>query len=235
MRRFAFLAAGVGAIALASITPAAAQGVDRWSGFYIGAHAGGAWTDASWDQVSLTAEQIDFSRRGFAGGGHLGLQQQFGNIVAGVEIAYSALNGNSNVVSPLAPNVSYSAGIDNLLTVTGRLGFTANQWLLYVKGGWASAKIEYKGAESTVPDSFSISDRTTGWVLGAGVEYLLTSNLVLGLEYTRINFKEQSYTGVTAGSIPFGIDRAKTDTDLLMARLSYKIGWPARGGATPLK
>lgn len=238
MRISTAFAAGAGALALALLSPASAQeldrqGLDRWSGFYIGSHAGSARAKSSWENINLTDEQIEFRRMGFAAGGHLGLQQQFGNVVAGMEITYSAVKGKSDVSSAIAPAVTYSAGLNELLTVTGRFGFAANQWLLYVKGGWASAKAEYKGTEAIIPDAFNLSGRTTGWVLGGGVEYSLANNLVLGLEYTRINLKEQSFTGQTTSSIDFALDRARTDTDLLMARISYKIGWPAREGAAP--
>lgn len=235
LRSLTTFAGGVAALAVALMMPVSAQGLDRWSGFYIGAHGGSARTNASWENIDLTSERMEFSRRGFAGGGHLGLQQQLGSIVAGFELGYSALNAGADVVSPLTPAVTYSSELKNLITVTGRLGFAANQWLLYAKGGWASASVGYKGVEALIPDSFSLSERATGWVLGGGVEYQLTSNLVLGLDYTRIDLKERSFTGATRTAIPFTLDRAKTDTGLLMARISYKIGWPARGDAAPLK
>ncbi|MGH6816569.1 MAG: hypothetical protein ACREC6_12780, partial [Hyphomicrobiaceae bacterium] len=81
--------------------------VYRWGGLYVGAHLGGAWTDVDWtavrspwsdeDEQGGEADEVavpDGTRLkrgidGFAGGGHVGIQHQFGRWVLGVEASLS--------------------------------------------------------------------------------------------------------------------------------------------------
>ena len=57
----------------------------NWTGFYIGGHVGGAWSDVDWANVTLTGERVSNDASGFIGGGQIGYNQQFGSLVLGVE------------------------------------------------------------------------------------------------------------------------------------------------------
>ncbi len=62
-----------------------------------------------------------------------------------------------------------------LATVTGRLGYAANNWLLYGKGGVAWADEEASNTTTNagvVTDRNSGSETRTGWTIGAGVEWV---------------------------------------------------------------
>src|SRR5262245_47399570 len=45
-----------------------------WTGFYVGAHLGGAWSDVEWANVTLTDERVTNDSSGFFGGRSDGLQ-----------------------------------------------------------------------------------------------------------------------------------------------------------------
>ena len=60
----------------------------NWTGFYIGGHAGYAWSDVTWDNVSLTGEPVSNDDSGFIGGGQVGYNWQFGQVVLGIEGTY---------------------------------------------------------------------------------------------------------------------------------------------------
>src|SRR5262252_8569404 len=60
-----------------------------WTGFFVGAHLGGAWSDVEWANVTLTGERVTNDGSGFFGGAQMGYNQQIGNIIIGVETTLS--------------------------------------------------------------------------------------------------------------------------------------------------
>src|SRR5262245_58740081 len=65
------------------------QPIANWTGFYIGGNVGGAWSDVEWSDISLTGERLNNNASGFIGGGQIGYNHQFGNLVLGVEATVS--------------------------------------------------------------------------------------------------------------------------------------------------
>ena len=110
-----------------------------------------------------------------------------------------------SIVTPAS--VTYqSTDINAIGTVTGRLGFAADKFLIYAKGGWATANVDISGRNMALPDAFSFSDRRNGWTVGTGVEYMVARNFSLGVEYSYIDLGSQSYAGLTTpGGIPFTV------------------------------
>ena len=63
----------------------------NWSGFYIGAHAGGDFGNSSWSDP-FTGASNTFSSTGFLGGAQLGANYQLNMLVLGVEGDFSWTN-----------------------------------------------------------------------------------------------------------------------------------------------
>ena len=63
----------------------------NWSGFFVGGHAAGALSQIDW-AFTTPAEGTDHNERAFGGGVHAALQRQWGRTVAGVEVAYTAID-----------------------------------------------------------------------------------------------------------------------------------------------
>jgi outer membrane immunogenic protein len=93
--------------------------------------------------------------------------------------------------------------------------------LFYGKGGYANGKISVSGA-NTDGDEFAGSKRHDGWVLGAGVEYLLATNVVVGLEYSHIDLEEETYS-FNSGGATLRVEDVRSDVDAFSARVSYKF------------
>jgi len=214
--------AGVGALMLLVAASTGAKAGD-WSGFYVGAHLGGAWAGVDWADISLTSEPVSNDSNGFIGGGHIGVQHQFNNIVVGVEASISGAD-LSDTTSSFVPGVTYTTEIDTMVTVAGRLGVTFNHFLPYVKVGYAAADVSTTGNVSFIPDSFNISDWEHGWIIGGGVETKLGENLVAGVEYNYIDLGEANRSGVTAAGTSFTITDVDTQIQSVTARISYKFG-----------
>src|SRR5215467_12915118 len=79
-----------------------------WTGFYVGGQLGGAWSAVDWAKVNLTGERVNNDASGFIGGGQVGYNQQFGNIVLGVETSLSGSTLSDDFRSGVNPAVTYS-------------------------------------------------------------------------------------------------------------------------------
>src|SRR5262252_159492 len=166
--------------------------VYNWTGFYIGGNVGGAW-----DHVDVTDHffgvNVSNTRSGFIGGGQIGYNWQFApQWVFGVEWMFDGTDIHSDFgpVTDAAGNTFIAhEKVEWLSTLTARLGYAANNWLFYVKGGggWV-----HDTASATVADaagaafSGSLSDSRGGWVVGAGIEYGFTPNWTGKVEWQHL-------------------------------------------------
>jgi outer membrane immunogenic protein len=194
-----------------------------WTGFYVGVHAGGAWSEVDWSNVSFTGERFDNSESGFIGGGQIGYNQQFGNIVLGVEATISGTDLSRDFRSILVPTTQFGADIHSIATVTGRFGVASDQWLFYGKAGWASARVEFSGRDTALPDSFSFDDWRNGWTAGFGLEYKIGHNMSFGVEYSFIELGSESDNGRTRLATPITLRDQDLQIQSVTARLNFQF------------
>ena len=85
--------------------------------------------------------------------------------------------------------------IKSLVSVTGRVGYSWDRFLGYVKGGGAWESDDYN--ISTPGFVSSLSETRTGWTVGVGGEYAFTDWLTGFVEYNYYDFgtKSASFTG----------------------------------------
>jgi outer membrane immunogenic protein len=199
-----------------------------WAGFYVGAHAGGAWSETDWTFFNgVGPEDFQNNASSFIGGGQVGLQGQWGHLVAGIEVSFSGVKLDDTVTAVLFADRSRSSTIENLLLVTGRLGYSTGPWLFYGKGGFASADVDFNTfVTSTGAPTTSSSDRENGWTVGFGTEYALTRNIIVGLEYdfVRLDIGDRNQFVFTGFISPETVSNAHADIQAVMARVSYKFG-----------
>src|SRR5262245_22870472 len=232
----------LGALALAP-TAAGADGAARgkaepaccntWSGFYFGVNAGYGWGDAEWQGPATFFGVNTFSTdaRGGLVGGHAGVLVQRGHFVAGIEVSYDAAWLKDTVVGPVPvfPNDSFKTEINDLLLIVGRLGVAMNNFLLYGKAGFASSNVELSGL-SGVPVAgvtFNKDERLNGWTVGAGLEWMLSRNIILGIEYNFVHLDNEAFdlrTGGTVVGLPVLVNLDDVEIHTVMGRLSYKFG-----------
>jgi len=210
------LAADLGARPVYSKAPAYAQPIYNWTGFYIGAHVGGAFnSDNSFN--GLTTGNNNDGR--FLGGLQAGADYQFApNWVVGVEGQYSWLGNNNNgVVFPggfLYTNDQRAIG-----SVTGRLGYTWGPGLLYVKGGYAFSDNNDFLTQNGGPAVFALNGgHSDGYTVGAGLEYMFAQNWSGKVEYQYYNFGNAQFVTPTVLA-PFGSFR--TDDHTVKAGINY--------------
>src|SRR5262245_54738075 len=106
--------------------------VYNWTGFYVGGHAGGSWTNEEFINTATFAGFPDLSpgqgfrqrETGFIGGGHIGYNWQASNFVFGLEGSIDGLSTEGTLL-----NTAFGAGDDRfswrsewMASVVGRAG-----------------------------------------------------------------------------------------------------------------
>jgi outer membrane immunogenic protein len=175
----------------------------------------------NWANVNLTGERVNNDASNFVGGAQLGYNHQFGSVVLGVEGTLSGASIGDDFRSGKVPAVTYSTGVTSISTLTGRVGFAANQWLVYGKAGWAGAQVEVSGRNTASGDRFSFDDWRSGWTVGAGIDYKVARNISLGLEYSFIDLGSAHYHSRTALGFPVNIVDHDVQVQSLTARLNF--------------
>ena len=224
-----------------------------WTGLYGGVHGGYGWGDSDYsfppvpgvfEFFAPVPDGGRFGQRldgGFAGG-HFGYNQQIGRSVIGLEAAFSGSLLKGNSVNPfaatVAPTVSYDANLKWLATLTPRIGFASGNWLTFVKGGLAAGEVRSELTSTALAPArvFQEANRHVGWTVGAGVEYALTGNWLLGAEYNYYDLGSEPYGGRAdpRNLIPIGPVQYSADLrfSTAMASLSYKLDAPPPGMAS---
>jgi opacity protein-like surface antigen len=183
-----------------------------WTGCYLGAHVGGGWArkDVT-DPVQLVQDNlsgigpvttgvttVSVSPTGVVVGGQFGCDYQFApSWVAGFEGAASGstMNGSTTTALPFSGDTALvTARTDFIASATARLGYAADRWLFYVKGGAAFAgdKYDVTGTFTGIPFGFEGLDQRPGWVVGGGVDWAFYHHWSLVLEYDYYQFGHHS-------------------------------------------
>ena len=206
-----------------------------WSGIYIGAHGGYGFGDMDYTLVvdGVVSEKASHDADGWLYGGHLGIQRQYGRLVAGFEASYSELDLSDTVASQIGGGRYRTIDIDSLFTVTARVGLARDSWLAYVKGGYAAADVDTAIFKDSSAKSVT-SGWDGGWTIGAGIEFSCLSRFIVGLEYdyVKLDVDERAGTLVSDGK-GFTYTDFDDDTHSVVARVSYKFG--DEQAPTPLK
>jgi len=201
-------------------------------------------------------------------GGHLGANFQAGVVVFGLETSFdwsgvrgttgeiqlytftfpsgccTNPSGTTNQTPPVATGIHgiFKTDVKWLATATPRFGISpTNNWLLYVKGGLAAARLDVYATRtdggSVAPplvsangQFWSDSMQRYGYTVGAGLEYALTRNFIIGVEGNYYNLGT-AHSGGTMTAPGGGIGTIQFNEDVKVAfwnvlgRLSYKIDW----------
>jgi outer membrane immunogenic protein len=207
-------------IAAAVVAP-----VFSWTGFYVGADVG-YWTSST--NLLLPALALSNGSpkpNGIALGGHLGYRYQFANnFVLGAEADLAWL-GNKTAYAALAgfAPASWALRATWNSSIRATAGISVDRALFYVTGGVSFLGINGCGVDNPAVSTAcrngtQFSGTRTGWTLGAGVDYAVTTNVSVRGEYLYANYGTRSY--VTPGSAG-GITSAKVETHTVRLGLNY--------------
>jgi outer membrane immunogenic protein len=210
-----------------------------WTGCYVGIEGGGAWGRSRHDDVVTRLPDTPyFDVSGGLAGVEYGCNHQFGgNWVFGIEgdISWTNKKGSSFDTGPVGiPSWSSETKEKWISTSRARIGWAWDRTLVYVTGGFATAKVE---ANVTVPTGFQVpagfySDHHTlyGWTVGAGIEYAFLNNWSLKAEYLYVRFQDQAFQYLGSG-LPLGSQRlgVNLDNHIVRAGLNWMFSDCAYG------
>jgi len=208
------LASAVGAV----LAPVAGQAADmapvykspppvpvaaNWTGFYIGASAGAAWTHGESDHYANDTNVRSQSKTQGIFGGTIGYNWQLGSYLFGLEADGSGL-GNSGTHLGSGAYDAERNRINWLVTARVRTGLVVGDTMAYVTGGVAFAGVRNcarcgADSEAVVQDKSS----RVGWTVGGGVEHMFTRNWTFAIEGLFVDLGRKVVDNSKVGSFAF--------------------------------
>ncbi len=220
-----------------------------WTGFYAGVNAGIAITDSNWSNTvvpSDTAQNLPavFSRHNVQGG-FGGIQagynyQTVDKVVVGINssMQFANMSGYDTCFGGYGDyHASCTNKIDWIADFTARFGYTpVEKLLIYVDGGIAYTSGSVQPANQAYgtsgPDGaagYRSSDfGYWGYVFGAGFDYAIANNWLLGADYKyyegvkkNVSFTPNAQENEV--SPPFSADVFQSGIHSLSVKLEYKF------------
>lgn len=184
------------------MAPAPVVSAADWSGGYAGLSLGYGGIDADGDDVLENLDDdnfldVDIDGDGVIGGGFVGYQHDFGSFVLGGELDLNASNIDFDEDDFFGDDINIDldddgevdnggASFDAIHRLKLRAGYDAGNALIYGVAGAAYGDAEIFG------DDYS----DTGWLVGAGVDYKVRENIVVGGEILYHNWDDFDDTGI---------------------------------------
>lgn len=211
-----FLALGVAAAQAADLprrsgapapAPMAANPAFTWTGAYVGLNGGYAW-----GRHTKAGRQLYSRPDGGVIGGTVGYNQQYGNVVAGVEGDLAATGVKSSGVAP-GP-VSGASRLTSLGTARARVGVAVDRALIYGTAGYAGGNLKNTLFDAPRGLGYRQDKWLNGYAVGAGVEYAVTNNITAKGEYIYADLGKKTYfanpnatpTGLTTSMVRGGVN-----------------------------
>ena len=211
--------------------------VYNWTGFYIGASAGGSlgFSDHV-DRASSLSNTSGYNVKGGLVGGTLGYNWEVSNIVVGFEGDASWV-GERGTMPDVGANALANGFVDPgtgqslfssftnetwLATARGRVGYAFNTLLFYGTAGYAAAGVEagiYDNAHNLLA---SMSSTRSGWTAGGGLEWGFAPSWSAKFEWLYMKFNTVALnTAFAEGSrnVPF-------DDNVVRFGVNYRFGGP---------
>lgn len=212
--------------------PVAAAPGFNWTGVYVGASSGAMKVDQDW--VTPFGGGVnthdDVGLRGYLAGGQAGYNLQLGSIVVGVEGDAGRSNSRGGHACDDAGGAvlgqfdfTCRGRLENLASLSARLGFVWGRALLYAKGGVANGEIRVETSNNRLlpvsPSNTPVNGETkrqTGWTVGAGMEFALNNNWTAKAEYMHYDLGSDNYR--VDGTL---VATAKTAGDIVRVGVNY--------------
>jgi len=265
MNKLAGLTLCLAGLAILALPTTANATPFTWTGFYIGGNVGAGFGG---DSTSVDLEGFNYfaanpapgevtevgDDSAFIGGGQIGYNYAFSNLVAGIEADFSGFDFQAAKIpasskADWGSDTRVSVEMNWLSTVRGRLGVAMDRWLIYGTGGVAFSDGEYRNHDfcNTLPRCGgglldAKGDMDTGWTVGGGAEFAWMANWTAKAEYLFVRFDGERYSGTAHFPAPrdpvdFKFSSSPAEFNIVRVGLNYKFGgrYEAPPSEAPLK
>ena len=171
-----------------------------WSGAYVGAQIGFLNADGEFDESEafdpttglpfiLPGGFVDAD--GLIGGVHAGFNFEFsGGLVVGLYADYDFAGADLDVVFGNGVGFGTDLQIDGIARGLVKAGYGYGRVLPYLQGGIAYASVDFEDDDRFDGfDDENVAD-DIGFAVGAGIDYALTDNVIVGGDYVYHNFSD---------------------------------------------
>jgi outer membrane immunogenic protein len=219
-----------------------------WTGTYVGANVGGAW--GTFHVQPATTNNLtggvgapgvmNIDNSSVIGGFQAGYNWQIGQWVLGFEQDYQ-FTGLKQTAAFAAPAGLFLAGdsiavkTDYLAATRAKVGMAWDRALIYAAGGLETGEFDVsstyvtRGAGGSPALGFTDASKFHfGFTVGAGVDYAVTNNVFIGIEYRYLDLGKETYNlgaftpaGAAAQTVSSTVDLKASE---VTARLNFKLG-----------
>ena len=202
----------------------------NWTGCFIGGNVGGVWVKSDFTAAPPDPVQPlgSHDASSVIGGVQGGCDYQVGRWVFGIQGDYDWTSAKGEHPSFAAPNFLIRSRAKSLASVTGRIGYTWDRFLGYVRGGGAWERNEFDTIFIPTSVLFDSARGTfSGWTVGVGGEYAFTNYISGFAEYDYYDFGTRRVSFFTpAGAPTFNAD-VKERKHVFKVGLNARWGWVA--------
>jgi len=211
-----------------------------WNGFYIGGQAGAAFNNESGDveynpttgaffpSTSFAPGENSSDDAAFVGGAHVGFDYQINSLILGVVADINYIDASTVSSYTLGTAVTgfdtfgVSQDINFIATARGKIGFVPTERLaIYATGGvaYADTDVEFVtpgvlNATRGFGTSVESDNDDVGYAVGGGVDYLVTQNFSVGIEYLYTDIGETNLdVSYTNPLLPVGQQTFETSSN----------------------
>jgi outer membrane immunogenic protein len=217
-----------------------------WTGTYVGANVGGVWGAFALNPAStndLTGAvgvpgAMNLNNSSVIGGLQAGYNWQISQWVLGLEQDYQ-FTGLKQTATFATPAGLFLAGdsmavkTDYLAATRAKLGMTWDRALIYAAGGLETGEFDVTSsyvARAGGSPALGFTDANKlhfGFNVGAGIDYAVTDNVFVGLEYRYLDLGKETYnlgafTPAGAGAQTVSNSIGLTASEVT-ARLNFKL------------
>jgi len=217
-----------------------------WTGTYVGADLGGVW--GTFDFAPTTTNNITgavgapavagLNNSSVIGGFQAGYNWQIGQWVLGLEQDYqfTGLKQTMTFAAPaglLLAGDSMAVKTDYLTATRVKLGMAWDRAMVYAAGGLETGELDVSStyvARAGGSPAMGFTDAHklhVGFNVGAGVDYAVTNNVFIGVEYRYLDLGNETYNlgaftpaGIAAQTVSNTVDLKASQ---VTARLNFKL------------